>query len=124
MIDRVTLDLQNERSSGSIVSTLLDETNTPVASAALSALLLTLYEPTTLAIVNSRKAQNVLNANNVTVGAADGKVTWAVQPADMAMITGRPDEIHVAQFTARWASNAKEKSWQILIPAMNLPLYP
>jgi hypothetical protein len=38
-------------------------------------------------IINSRNAQNVLNANNVTIHATSGLVTWARQVADTT-VTG------------------------------------
>lgn len=119
MLDSVQLDAQAERSSGSVTATLTDEAGAAVTLAAMTSLTLTLFESSTRTILNSRKAQNVLNANNVTMHATSGLVTWAVQPDDMAIVTGR-DEIHFAYFTAKWSGGAKEHTWRVLIPVVNL----
>ena len=123
MIDNFTIEPQLERSSGVVTATLTDETGAPVTLASLTTLTLTLYDKATRTILNNRLNQDVKNANNVTVHATSGLVTWAVQPADMAIVTSK-DEVHAAQFTAKWAAGAKEHSWIVLLPVANLDFYP
>lgn len=130
MIDTFTMETQAERSSGVITATLTDETGAPVALASMTALRLTLYDQRTRKIINTRKDQNVLNANNVTMGAANGLVTWAVQPDDMAIVTpgagsgGPVTETHLAIFVAKWSGGTKEHPWQITLPVVNYGMIP
>lgn len=118
-----TTTAQPQRTSGQLISTMLDEHEAPVVLADISSLRLTLYDVTTRTILNSRQNQNVLNTNNVTVGATNGLVTWAVQPADMDAVTSLNEETHCALFTVRWSAGAKERSWQILLPVSKLTNY-
>jgi len=55
------------------------------------------YVPTspTTDIVNSRNAQNVLNANNCTLSTA-GVFEWALQPTDTVLLSTGQTERHVA----------------------------
>ena len=120
MIDMFQTQKQAERSSGVVEATLRDEAGAPVTAASVASLTLTLYDQATRAIINGRRAQNALNANNVTMGVSDGLVTWAVQPSDTTCVSGGNEEVHVALFTARWAGGAKEHSWMVLLPIENL----
>ena len=48
-------------------------------------------------VVNSRNAQNVLNANNFTI--ANGSIEWKVQTADTNIVTsGAQREVHRGEF--------------------------
>lgn len=117
----VTLPVKPERTSGRIISTLVDEDGAPITLASITSLLLTLYDRASGTVINSRTNQNVLNANNVTVGAADGLVTWTVLPADMAIVrSGASLEHHIALFVVSWSGGTKSFPWQILIPVENL----
>ena len=119
MIDVFQAQKQLERSSGVVVATLRDEAGVAVPLATMTTLTLTLRDQATRAIVNTRDRQNVLNANNVTFGATDGLVTWAVQPADLECVSGGNEEVRRALFTARWSGGSREHSWVILIPIEN-----
>lgn len=71
---------------------------TNVLLSEVSALTLTLTDRKSAGIVNGRNGQNVLNVSNVTV--IDGKVEWAIQPADTAFVDAASiAEIHCALFT-------------------------
>lgn len=124
MIDTFTMETQAERSTGVVTAILRDETGAPVAKASMTSLTLTLYERTTGAILNSRRNQNVLDANNVTMGVADGLVTWALQPADMAIVSQLTAEAHVALFVAKWSGGTKERPWQVILPVVNYQYAP
>jgi len=121
MIDSFTVEKQLERSSGVVTATLTDESGTAVPLATVTALTLTLYDQGTRAIINSRRNQNVLNANGVTYGASNGLVTWLVRPADMACVSGAPEEVHVALFTCKWEGGLKERAWRVMLPIENIP---
>ena len=96
-----------ERKTGVYSFDLKDEDGVAVPSGSLTGATLTLEALESSAIVNSRSAQNVLNANNVTIDAA-GKVTWTIQEADMAILdTALPMETHRATFIFSWGSGRK-----------------
>ena len=69
-------------------------------------LVLTLRNVRTGAVINSREAQNVLNANGVTVAA--GVVTWAMTQADTTLVDQtRAQETYRAWFDYTWAGGSK-----------------
>lgn len=78
-----------EGSSPTLTFTLVDDTGTPIALSNINSL--TLYQWIDQGggkpgkTINSRNAQDVKNAHNVTVDATSGLVTWSLQPADLAM---------------------------------------
>lgn len=90
--------------TGKFTATLRDAAGSAIAytgasDAGLQTLTLTLKDAETGNTVNSRSAQNVLGANNVTV-TSGGALTWSVQTADTSLVTsGNSAEDHVAQFT-------------------------
>lgn len=90
-----------------------DELGAAIPGTQLTTLTLTLYAEHTGAIVNGRDAQNVLNANNVTVD-ANGILVWLLQPADNAILDGgRAYERHIALFQWTYASGAKSGQQQV-----------
>lgn len=99
---------------------LLDETGTPVPASSLSALKLTLKDQATGAIINSRNAQSVLNANNVTVDAS-GNLVWSLQPLDNPILNPELNtETHLATFVATWSTG--RLNHVVSIPVQNLGL--
>lgn len=120
----------NEKTSGVYYATLVDESGALVGPTVLSALTLTLYDKVTGSIINSRNAQNVKNANNVTVFdtlqmAADGVTTfnlaWALQPLDGPIVTdSNAVETHIALFQATWAAGAKALKFEVQLLVKNL----
>lgn len=106
-----------EKATGSYTATITgNDGATPIPAASLSTLVLTLYvvkSDGTTGIVNSRDAQNILNANNVTVSAA-GLLTWAIQTADTTLVEALPFERHIALF--EWtASGVAGKHEMVLV---------
>jgi hypothetical protein len=102
-----------ERSTGTYTATLQDEAEVVIPSASLTTLTLSVYDVRTGTVLNNRNNQNVLNANNVTVHATSGLLTWSVQSADNAMVSTRSVESHIAVFEYTWASGAK-RDWHRL----------
>lgn len=113
--------LVNEQTAFQIQQTLKRETGVPVPAADLTALMLTLYDAKTGAVVNSRTASDVKNANGGTVHATSGLFTMTFAPADMALITAtESEEHHVAIFEAAWSGGGAK--WQDNLWVRNLAL--
>lgn len=64
-----------------------DENGNVLPDTALDSLLMTYYDVDSGEIINNRNAQNILNANDVTVDNV-GQLTWDMRPADTAIIDG------------------------------------
>ena len=92
--------------SAIFTGTLLDVAGVAIPLTSIVSLTLTLTDAKTGAVVNSRNAQNVLNANNVTVNATTGAMQWLVQVADTALYdTSSSIEDHVAKFVWTYETN-------------------
>src|SRR5262245_59212592 len=105
-----------EKTSRKYTAVLKDLDGVSIPSATLNTLHLTLYSIHSLAIINSRQAQNVLNANQVTVD-ANGNLAWEMLPANNAILDDSlATEIHRALFEWTWAgtkSGAHEVDFQV-----------
>lgn len=111
-----------ERSSARYTATLLDENGAAVALVVMTSLKLWLRDVATEEYINGREAQDVLNANNMTFHATSGLLTWLVQPADNAILSGDSGietETHEAIFEAKWSST-KQKTWKVTITVTNM----
>lgn len=104
-IDRLTGI--TERSSRTVTFTVTDNAGAAVPLSAITSAALTLYDvdtyvpgaSPTVGIINGRDAQDVKNANNVTIHSTSGLVTWSMQPADNVIATSRRQvERHRAEF--------------------------
>ena len=131
----MSVDSVNENSTARYTATLVDETGALIPGSSLTTLTLTLSDRATGSILNNRSAQNVMNANGVTVydtlqnGVdADGNaitynVLWQVSPADNAIaIAGRALEVHIALFKGTWSSGTKEVTHVALITVRSVEL--
>lgn len=103
-----------ERSTGRVTAVMKDELGAVIPAASMTSLKLTLYDVLTGTVLNARDAQNVLNANDVTLDAT-GTLVWQVRPADHALVGTSPRalEKHRAVFDFTWASGAK-RDWHAL----------
>ena len=99
-------------------ATLRDKDGAAIAAASLTSLSLTLTDARSGVIVNSRNAQNVLNANNATVNSSGGLV-WTIQIADVAQQgTANVERAeHVAKFVAVTSSETIEHIHRLYITA-------
>lgn len=135
-----------EGDSGRIAFTLKDENGQPVQKSALDSLTLDLYhlaDDGTTTTINGREAQDVLDANDVTVHATTGEVTWDVQREDVPFLGSDPSttaaacwparrtssqvfapqyETHVARFTVAW-DTTEQKSYAIVMRVKNVRRY-
>src|SRR5712691_2028368 len=116
----LTFDV-TEKSTGSYTATLVaNDGVTPLPGATLTTLVLTLYvikADGTDGIVNSRNAQNVLNANNVTVSTG-GLLTWSIQVGDTTLVEDLPFERHIALFEWTWPAGAGKH--EVILVVRNL----
>lgn len=109
-----------EKTSQPVLVDVLDENGDPIPSASITTLTLTLYNRITLAIINARNAQNVLNLNGVSVHATNGIATWTMVPADNVIGDDTlAVEDHVALFEWTYAAGAKRGQHEALISIGN-----
>ena len=101
-----------ERSSGRYTCSIKDETEVAIPASSIATLTLTLYDVATGTILNARDAQDVLNANNVTID-SNGNLIWLVQPADHAVVSTRPNTIerHRGVFRYTWVDGVTKSDW-------------
>ena len=117
----------NERSIAVYTAQLQDENAVAIGSALINTLELSFFDLATATIINSRDAQNVLNANNVVV-TAGGLLTWTLQPADTAIlsailfgVTGFVEfETHRASFDCVFNGSASRSTWDVDFKIRNL----
>lgn len=99
-----------ERQTLTYTFVLKDEAGVVIPASALSAAVLTVYSAASEAIVNSREAQNVLNANNVTISEL-GVVTWTLQPSDVTMLNqALEEETHRCVFLFTWTASGNTRT--------------
>lgn len=108
-------------------ATLRDELGAVIPAASLTTLTLTLTNKSDNSLINARNAQNVLNANGVTIDSA-GNLVWTGTPLDNPIInTSRQNEIHVALFQYTWNSGTKGAPHAVelnCVRVSNVPAYP
>jgi len=95
---------------------------TPIPLASLLTLTLTLYAiiaDGTASFINARNHQNVLNANNVTVHATSGLLTWSIQALDTTLVEAAlPFERHIALF--EWTTATASGKHESILVVKNL----
>lgn len=97
-----------EQTTPRYTAVITDQLGNPLPAASLTTLTLTLYvikSDGTIAYVNSRNNQNVLNANNVTVD-SNGNLVWSLVVADTTLVEVLPVERHIALWTWTWSTGA------------------
>jgi hypothetical protein len=115
MADLATL---NDGDSAVYIGTLRDEEGDAIPVTGLESLTLTVYDPTTGNIINTRNAQDVLDANNVSCYDTlqtiiiDGKthtynIRWLMQPADNVVQGANLTERRNAFFISVWSTGTK-----------------
>ena len=112
-----------EDSSATWTGYIRDAAGVAIASADIVALTITLYDKLTGTAINTRTAQDILNANNVTVHATSGLITWEIQPLDNVIVgttlkTNKSEE-HVALIEGTYDTSKKFKK-EIKIKVVNL----
>lgn len=97
-----------ERTSGKYTATIQDAAGTALPLASIVSAVLTLTDIKTGTVINSRDAQDVLNANNVTIHNTSGLLTWSLQPADNVIVTSSEEwELHLAVFDIVYSTDQR-----------------
>ena len=103
----------NEGNTFTYTATLLDASGAAILLSSISTITLTQFVAGTGTIVNSREGQDILNANNVTINATSGLLTWLGQPGDSAIVgTNRApgiQEQHYAIFKVSYLTGVDTK---------------
>jgi len=112
-----------ERTTPKITAVIKDENGVAIPDTSLDTLTLDLYnmsDDPVFAVINSRTAQNVLNANDVTVDTS-GILVWQMVTADNAIIDATlKTEKHRAVFNWTYSSGIKTGRHIIDLTVVNL----
>ena len=121
-----TFDIDEQESGAYLGKIVGNDGITFLPGSTLTALALTLWvvrENGTVAIVNGRNHQNVLNLNNVTVfdtiqTDANGhqfNLRWLIQPADTTLVEDLPYERHLALFEWTWPQGQGKHLFELIV---------
>lgn len=93
-----------EGTTPTYTTTLLDEAGAAVTLSAITGARLTFADLNTGATINGRSNQDIKNANNVTIHATSGLLTWKLLEADMLLVASpKPlTATHRALFVIEW----------------------
>jgi hypothetical protein len=107
-VDPKAFDVLEQATASYTATVVGNDGVTPLPAATLVTMVLTLYvvkTDGTIGYVNGRNAQNVLNANNVTISSA-GALVFTLQPLDTTLVEALPFERHIALFEWTWSGGA------------------
>ena len=117
-----------ERTGAVYTATLKDSDDVAIPLANLTTIVLTLYNVDDDSIINSRDVQDVKNANNVTIHATSGLLTWAMQADDNAIVSTSvaigSREQHKALFEFTYVGNGSPGKHEVDIYVLNLGMVP
>lgn len=116
---RVEVD---EGESADITATFVDLDAETLVKASILTLTCTLLNAATGAVINSRSAQNIMDANNSTV-TTPGVLTLRLQPLDNVIVdttlTAGETESHYLTVTWTWsdgtATRTGKQEWEVLV---------
>lgn len=98
------MDTINEGSTATYTATLTGPDGVQIEKAILTEITLTLYDRITGNVINGRDAQDILDANDVSI-ATDGTLTWELQPEDTVIVNiAKRGEWHVGLFRYTWTN--------------------
>ena len=109
-----------EKTTVKVTATVEDEDGNGLAAGNLDTLTLTLYSLEDETIINSRDAQDVLNANGVTLD-VNGGLIWTITPSDTIIVdTTLSAERHRAVFEWTYDIGVKNGKHVIDMRVINL----
>jgi hypothetical protein len=108
-----SLPAYNQGSTQIISASLTDQNGDAIATAGLTTLTATLTVRATGAVINSRSAQDIKNANGGTY--ADGALTLTLAPADSPHAGQAPVEEHVLLLQWTYNSGTQGGNEEILL---------
>lgn len=103
-----------EKTTPWFTTTLVDQAKVAIPAGTLTLLELTYYDRATGTIINGRNAQNVLNANGVTVD-VNGLLTWKMVEAETAVLSPPGPEAHVAELRWQWTAGTTQTGRAVLV---------
>lgn len=115
--------------SSDVVVTFHDMDGDAIVKASLATLTVTLYDRTTLAVINSRSAQSVKDTNNGTV-ATDGTLTLRLGASDNVIVgtsvaVGALEE-HVVRLQWTWSDGVETRNgfdeWVMQVEKVATPI--
>lgn len=110
----------NEKTTARITATLRDDAGAVVPGSSLTTATLTLYDLATDTIINSRNAQDIRNANNVTIDES-GNLSWVMGAADNPIVNSALNlETHIALFQFTWGTPTKALNTEVQLQVRNL----
>lgn len=112
-------DVLSERETATITAVLQDADGVAIASTSIDTATLTLYEKRSLAIINGREVSDILNTGGGTID-AEGNLTLDLSEDDMAFMSGRAIEIHVALIEFTYDNGDKKGKHLIEFQVENL----
>jgi len=107
------LPAYNQGSTQLIATTLKDETGTLIPTASITTITATLTVRATGAVINSRSAQNIKNANGGTYD--EGVLTLTLSPADSPHLGVAKEEEHLLLLCWTYNSGTQGGAEQILL---------
>lgn len=113
----------NENSTATYTATIKDEDGNLVALSDLNSITLTYYNLSDKdkTIINSRNNQNVKNANNVSIHATSGLLTWELQTEDTEIQDqNKKNERHRALFVFDYSGGSKKGIHEFDIDIINI----
>ena len=116
-----------EKTGAQYTTTMKDADGTAIPLANISTITLTLYNRGDGSIINSRgtpAAQDVKNANNVTIHATSGLLTWAIQADDNPIVSSavpvNDRETHIALFEIAYTGAGTPGKREVYLRVKNL----
>lgn len=112
-----------ERSSAQYKATLKDEAGSVIALSDLTTITATIYseDSSTKAVINSRNAQDIKNANGGTFHATSGLLTLDLSEADNQVLdSALPRERHIVQLDFTYNGGAKTGRHRVRLVTLNL----
>lgn len=115
--------------SSDVVVTFHGLDGVAIVKASLATLTVTLYDRATLAVINSRSAQNVKDANNGTV-ATDGTLTLRLGASDNVIVGASVSvgalEEHVVRLQWTWSDGVETRNgfdeWVMQVERVAVPI--
>lgn len=119
-IEAIVILSARERTTPVYVATLFDQDGEPIAATDLTTVTLKHYDLATLAVINGRDNQNILNVNDVTID-ENGVLTWVLTTNDTVIVQeSNAEESHVALFRWTWASGTRAGNFEEMISIKNV----
>lgn len=121
----MSLTTMKEGTGAKYTATLQDADDVVIPLGNLTTITLTLYDFATGTIINSREDVDVKNANDVTIHATSGLLTWLIQEEDNLIVTPAnypegSEEKHIALFEFVYVGDGTPGKHEAILMVENL----